>query len=357
MRRNLTQANAEIDKFQQDFRLGDPDAVVKYFTLVLERSVYPPDFPRHFRVAYQFEAKRLVVEYELPGRDVVPEFTRYDYIKTRDVIESKLRPDQDLKRRYEGVVSQVALRTLRELFAVQASDVVEETVFNGHVTTKNPGTGKAEYPCILSVGTTCQVFEQFDLAEVRPQACLRHLNALVSPHPYDLDPVRLVVEFDLTKYKFVNELDAIAGLDGRSDLLKLSPVEFEHLVRQLFESMELKAWVTQSSRDDGVDAVAINEDPIVGGLCVIQAKRYKNVVGIESVRALAGVMEDKHAAKGIMVTTSWFGLESQAYAKRHGRIELIDGSNLKDLLKRYCDPDVLISANRPRRTKSQADRS
>jgi hypothetical protein len=28
-------------------------------------------------------------------------------------------------------------------------------------------------------------------------------------------------------------IDMIAGLDGRLDLLELSPVEFEHLVRQL----------------------------------------------------------------------------------------------------------------------------
>ncbi len=43
--------------------------------------------------------------------------------------------------------------------------------------------------------------------------------------------------------------------------------------------MGMKAWVTQASRDEGVDAVAINEDPIVGGRCIIQAKRDSKVVG------------------------------------------------------------------------------
>ena len=160
-----------------------------------------------------------------------------------------------------------------------------------------------------------------------------------------------MLEFDLTKYKFIDEIDMLAGLDGRLDLLELSPVEFEHLVRQLFEEIGMQAWVTQASRDDGVDAVAINPDSIVGGLCIVQAKRYTGVVSTESVRALGGVMDDKRAAKGVMVTTSWYGKESWKFAARHGRIELIDGPRLKHLLKEKRDLDVLISLPR-RATKT-----
>jgi restriction system protein len=32
-------------------------------------------------------------------------------------------------------------------------------------------------------------------------------------------------------------LDVVAGLDSRPDLLALKPVEFEHLIRQLFENI------------------------------------------------------------------------------------------------------------------------
>ncbi len=76
-----------------------------------------------------------------------------------------------------------------------------------------------------------------------------------------------MLQFDLSKYKFVEEMDVVAGLDSRMDLLALKPVEFEHLIRQLFEAIGMKSWVTQASRDEGVDGVATNEDPIVGGLC------------------------------------------------------------------------------------------
>ena len=84
----------------------------------------------------------------------------------------------------------------------------------------------------------------------------------------------VLVTFNLSRYSFVDEMDVVAGLASRPDLKKISPVEFEHLVRKLFEKRGMKSWGTQSSRDEGVDAVVVNEDPIVGGLYIIEAKRY-----------------------------------------------------------------------------------
>ncbi|WP_370934263.1 restriction endonuclease [Amycolatopsis sp. cg13] len=86
--------------------------------------------------------------------------------------------------------------------------------------------------------------------------------------------------------------------------MEQTPNEFEHLVRELFEAMGMQSWVTQASRDDGLDAIAVNPDPVMGGLAVIQAKRYVKSVPVEAVRALWGTMEDKKAGTGIMVTTS-----------------------------------------------------
>ena len=295
---------------------------------------------------HMIKKRQLVVEYQLPGREVIPTQARFSYNKPLDLVEAKPRAPKEIAKLYESVVSQIALRTLREVFAVQADGVVDTVVFNGHVSTKDPATGQPRYPCIVSVAATREQFSGLVLTDVTPRETLRHLNALVSPHPFDLEAVRPVLEFDLTKYKFVDEIDMIAGLDGRLDLLELTPTEFEHLVRQLFEEIGMQAWVTQASRDDGVDAVAINPDPIVGGLCIVQAKRYTGVVSTESVRALGGVMDDKRAAKGVMVTTSWYGKESWEFAARHGRIELIDGPRLKHLLKERVGLDVLISLPR-----------
>jgi hypothetical protein len=50
-------------------------------------------------------------------------------------------------------------------------------------------------------------------------------------------------------------------------------------------------------------------------------------------RARPGVMEDKHATKGIMVTTSWVTSDGHEFANRHGRIEIMECEHVKYLCK------------------------
>jgi hypothetical protein len=50
----------------------------------------------------------------------------------------------------------------------------------------------------------------------------------------------------------------------------------------------------------------------------------------------------KAAAKGILVTTAWFGKSSIDFAHRNGRMQLIDGRELKSLLKEYLGIDALL---------------
>jgi restriction system protein len=341
--------NAEVDQFEHDFRAGEPEAVAQFCTFVLDSSIYPEGFAHKTRVLYRPEPKEVVVEFELPPQSVIPVERDYKYVVTRDEITTVARPIREIKDRYARLIAQVALRTIHEVFLCDQAGVAAVVTFNGLVSTKDLATGMRIRPCLISVSAEREVFSTFVLAEVDPVACLRRLNALVSNHPYDLEAVRPVVDFEtlLTQYKFVEGMDAVAGLDSRPDLLEMTPTEFEHLVRQLFEKMGMKSWVTQASKDDGVDAVAVNEDPVFGGLCIIQAKRYRGPVGVEAVRALAGVMEDKHATKGIMITTSWVTKDGHAFTNRHGRIQIIECEEIKFLCQEYLKQDVLISLPKP----------
>jgi restriction system protein len=103
-----------------------------------------------------------------------------------------------------------------------------------------------------------------------------------------------------------------------------------------------------------VDAVITNKQSVVGGLAIIQAKRYSIAVGINHIRELAGAIEEKKAGKGILVTTSWFTAKCWEKAREHGRMELIDGARLVYLIKEYLDKDVLIGiTKRPRPRPSE----
>jgi restriction system protein len=199
----------------------------------------------------------------------------------------------------------------------------------------------------LTVGATRTNFRELLLDNLDPQKCLKHLNALMSPHPHDAEPVKPTFDPDMDRFRTVEAHDAASSLDSRLVLVEQAPTEFEHLVRQLFEAMGMKSWVTQSSRDDGVDAVAVNEDPVMGGLAVIQAKRYKKVVPAEASRALWGVMDDKRAGTGVLVTTSYFGQTTHDFVARNERIRLIEGPELKHLLKEHLDLDVVLGATTP----------
>lgn len=329
------------------FNARGPEAFVDAIQGALATSVYPDGLDGSCAAQYIPESRELWVEYELPRQEVIPAVVGYRYVKTKDVLQPEPRKESEVNKLYEKLIARVALRTLAEAFDVAPATLVTGIVFNGYVSAKDRTTGKLVRPLLLSVHAPRDEFAEIvvDEPELDPKACLRgHLNALISPHPYDLVPVPPVVQFDLKKYKFVKEMNVIAGLDSRPDLLALKPVEFEHLIRELFEAMGMKSWVTQASRDEGVDGVAVNEDPIVGGLCIIQAKRYSKIVGVEAVHALAGVMEDKNAAKGVLVTTSWVGKASRDFAARNGsRIEIIEGRQLRYLLKEHLGLDVLIS--------------
>jgi restriction system protein len=123
--------------------------------------------------------------------------------------------------------------------------------------------------------------------------------------------------------------------------MTLSPGEFESLITNLFQKMGLETKLTQPSRDGGVDCVAFDQRPILGGRVVVQAKRYRNTVGVGSVRDLFGTMINEGASKGILVTTSGYGKASFEFA--NGKpIELISGSNLLYLLREHAGVDAKI---------------
>lgn len=335
--------NQEIDRFKADFDAGDPDAIVSYFGMVLQRSSYPEDFPKQCRLAYIPESRQLVVEICFPSASIVPPVKASKYVKSRDEIVPIPRPVTQIKSVFASVAVGMTLRTLHELFEADRTGKVETVVLNGFVNTIDPATGKAIKPTIVTVRTTREAFQDIDLEQVEPLACLKHLGASVSKNPSELSPVRPVLEFDMVDHRFVQETNVIAGLDARPNLMELTPSEFESLITNLFARMGLETRLTQASRDGGVDCVAFDLRPIFGGKVVIQAKRYKGTVGVSAVRDLFGTVHNEGASKGILVTTSGYGSASMQFA--NGKpLELIDGAGLLYLLAEHAGIEARIEA-------------
>jgi restriction system protein len=331
----------KIDEFKAALDAAEPEAIMNYCTLVLESSEYPEDFPQHAKIAYVPESKQLVIEFDLPTMDVVPDVKAYKYTKTKDEISSTSKPATERKSLYRSVIAQITIRTIHELFEADRLTHIDTIVFNGYVNTVDKGTGLDIRTCLVTVRTTRDIFMKYDLARVEPETCLKTLNASVSSKPDELAPVRPVVEFNMVDSRFIEETDVISTLDQRPNLMDLTPGEFESLITNLFQKMGLEARLTQASRDGGVDCITFDPRPIFGGKVVIQAKRYKHTVGVSAVRDLFGTLQNEGASKGILVTTSGYGKAAFEFAEGKP-IELISGSNLLHLLAEYAGIEARI---------------
>ena len=156
----------------------------------------------------------------------------------RDTVVETKRPDAEVRKLYRDVIAQVTLLALRDLF--DADRRLREVAFNGHVDSINPATGRQEYPCLISLDVKRGTFEELILDRVSPADCLRYLNARVSEHPYALKPIEPILIFDMSRFAFIEGLDAVSSLDHRPDLMDMGYGEFEHLVRQVFEAMGMR---------------------------------------------------------------------------------------------------------------------
>ena len=337
----MTQRNAEVDDLEKAYKDGDSEAVVTYNVMVLERSQYPEDFPQEFRVAYSPESKELVIEYELPNADIVPAEIEHKFIKLKDEIQVKPRKATEIKSIYQDIVASVCLRTIHEVLEADQGNHISVVSINGFVQTVDRTTGRDIRPCLISARVTKESFLEIDLARIDKRACLRSLGAQVSPAPFECVAIKPIVNFDMFDRRFVEGSDVLAELDARPNLMDLNPFEFENLVGNLFMQMGLNTRQTQTSRDGGVDVIAFDTRPIFGGKVVIQAKRYKNTVGIAAARDLYGTMINEGASKGILITTSQYGRDTYEFVKDKP-IELIDGAGMLYLLEQHTNTRAKI---------------
>ncbi|RDB07394.1 restriction endonuclease [Runella aurantiaca] len=321
----------DVDDFKASYLSGDEESVSAYVSIVLENSDYLFDWDRDFKLAYNKDAGELLIEFKLPNIDIIPNVLEYKYIKTKDVIEEKFRKKADIDNCYKNLVTSLAIRTIHEVIEADQGGFISVVIFNGFVETIDKANGKTIFPILLSISVSKDEFANINLSRVEPIQCIQSLSAKISPSLSGLFPVKPIKEFSMVDKRYVTEQDIVSSLSNRPNLMDLNPFEFENLVTNLFSKMGLETKQTRSSKDGGIDAVAFDLRPVLGGKIVIQAKRYKNLVGVSAVRDLYGTMINEGATKGILVSTSWYGADAYTFSKDKP-IELIDGSGLLYLL-------------------------
>lgn len=342
---------AEWDAMATAVSSADPDAVSRFAGTILQASPALRGLIHGGRATYEAPERELVLEIDLPDTDVIPAERNWKYVVTRKAVEPVKRRAGDAADLYAALIAQLVLAVLDACFRGIAADIVDAMSVNGHVRTTDPATGQPDHPCVITVSADRATFVALDLQHPKldPKACLRKLGAEMSPNPYDLEHIRPIVDFEMAKYRIAHGPEALAQLDHRMDLLDMNPYEFERLVRDLFAKMGYDTWRTESSRDDGIDAVATKSDPHMPVECIVQAKRFRGAVSPKEIQALMGAMAEKPTVThGYLVTTSWLSPRSRQRA-RGQRIHTIERNQLASMIKDLLGYDVLISNSPPSR--------
>jgi restriction system protein len=128
------------------------------------------------------------------------------------------------------------------------------------------------------------------------------------------------------------------AVDLISQIKACSPEFFEQLVVDLLVAMGYggsradAGHAVGGSGDGGIDGI-IKEDRLGLDAVYIQAKRWEGNVGGPVVQAFAGSLMGQKASKGVMITTSHYTKDAQAYVEKiEKKIVLIDGPRLAELM-------------------------
>lgn len=171
-----------------------------------------------------------------------------------------------------------------------------------------------------------------DLLPHNPRHAINALRAYLVAHIQFLPDDRIKGLGDaiaIIRAKFIESPYSVDFLE------KIDPYEFEHLVESLYHKMGYATTMTQRTHDGGKDIIAEKNKPGEKGRILIQCKKTRKNVSVNTIRSLLGIVSHESATKGVIVTTAKFTPDSKKLAEETGRIELIDLLNFQKLMNEY----------------------
>lgn len=184
--KEVAEHNADLDQLIANLGYGSVEAVQEYVEIVLANSVYPGGFSVEHEAQFDPETAELSLRVLIPEPSTIPTIKSYRYVKASDEITPVALSQKDARDRYLGIVQQVALRSLHEVFEADRRGLIQSISLDIGTQTTDPATGKGIYVPFLAVSTSPEVFSDIDLSAVVPAATLEYLGASVSRNPLGL---------------------------------------------------------------------------------------------------------------------------------------------------------------------------
>jgi len=333
---DISAQHAAVDRWERSVREGEPSAVADYFATVLDDEIFPEGFPHTFDICYVQGTRELIIEYDLPPLAAIPEVSAYRFLKARDEITESWLTAQQRTAMYQDVVAQTTLALLAILTNADQYGLVSALVFSGFADAIDRSNGRLIRVCLISVRAEKSTIQQLDLTRVDAFTCLKHLHASTSKNMLEASPVKPLLTVESAEASGNKDSSPASHGELSTNLMNLSPTEFEQLIATLFQKMGLETELTKASHDGGIDCIAYDRHPILGGELIIQVKRYRHTVSVSVVRDLFGAVQDRRAMKGILVTTSGYGSDAHKFVADKP-LQLIDGPMLVNLLAEHMN--------------------
>lgn len=114
---------------------------------------------------------------------------------------------------------------------------------------------------------------------------------------------------------------------GIADIDQMDGLEFETYLQQLFKALGYTVTLTPPSGDYGADLILKKQ----GETIAVQAKRYKNNVGIKAVQEMKAAEMHYNASASWVVTNSYF-TDAAAKLAKSNHVTLINRDELIRLI-------------------------
>ncbi len=183
------EVNAGIEQARREFETGDPGALGDALELVLMASKYPHTFPQAFQLSYEKSTRAVHVDYTLPAAADLPRLKEIAYVQARRKCQEVFLSQRAFDELYDGVLYQVALRTLSEIFATDQTSQIDFVQINGLVANPEPDAHRAARQCLLTLAVDREDFEAIRLTSETARTDFRDLGGVTAGPPHLIQSV------------------------------------------------------------------------------------------------------------------------------------------------------------------------
>ncbi len=310
------------------------DGLISRIDLTMRTMTLPLAISRDSESRFDSDSGVLIHEHCFPD---LSEIEWVKFVEQKIGYVSKPANQKECKEASKMLWPVLCLRLACEIARLDSDGILKAIAVNGWAEYTEKATGQRKRAYCASLFATKEQIASLNLDAIDPEAAFNGLKGIAA-HSLEITPINPIIRLNTNDPRFVDAKEILANMSMGENIAAMDWEDFEHLCRELFErafaSSGAEVKITQASRDQGVDAIIFDPDPLRGGKIVIQAKRYTNLVDVSAVRDLYGAVINEGAIKGILVTTSYFGPDAYTFAKDKP-LTLLAGRELLGLLEQY----------------------